>query len=194
MGRSTEGGFARRELLGLAALGALGASRMLPGHAAAGAPRGEGRADSVILVFLGGGPSHLDMWDMKPDAPAEIRGEFRPIATSVPGVQLCEHLPRLARQMHRCTLIRSVTHDVRISHSSAAYACLTGHLRGEGPAIDRGPSPDDYPAIGSAVGRLRPGDRGVLPYVWLPHETTELGVPLSGMGGGALAAPSTPSS
>src|SRR4051812_15636877 len=61
------------------------------------------KADACILIFLSGGPSHLDMWDMKPEAPAEIRGEFRPIATTVPGVQLCEHLPRLARQMHRCT-------------------------------------------------------------------------------------------
>ena len=61
-------------------------------------------ADACILVFLNGGPSHLDMWDMKPDAPDDIRGEFRPIATSLPGVQLSEHLPRLARHMHRSAL------------------------------------------------------------------------------------------
>src|SRR6516162_7914914 len=59
-------------------------------------------ADSCILVFLNGGPSHLDMWDMKPAAPKEVRGEFKPVATSVPGTQLSEHLPRLAKHMHQC--------------------------------------------------------------------------------------------
>ena len=75
-------------------------------------------ADACILIFLNGGPSHLDMWDMKPDAPAEIRGEFQPIATTVPGVHLSEHLPRLARQMHRCTLVRSVHHSVNNAHAA----------------------------------------------------------------------------
>src|SRR5947208_1582383 len=91
----------RRELLQVGAIGALGLT--LPRLLAAGSqPRRAGAAasaDSCILVFLSGGPSHLDMWDLKPSAPAEIRGEFRPIASSVPGVQLSEHLPRLARQM-----------------------------------------------------------------------------------------------
>src|SRR5204863_10031859 len=76
-------------------------------------------ADACILVFLNGGPSHLDMWDMKPAAPAEIRGEFRPIATSVPGVQLSEHLPRLARQMHHCALVRSVHHTAHNAHAAS---------------------------------------------------------------------------
>src|SRR5262249_12121561 len=61
----------------------------------------QAKADACIVIFLDGGPSHLDMWDMKPEAPAEIRGEFAPIETSLPGVQFCEHLPRLARHMHR---------------------------------------------------------------------------------------------
>jgi hypothetical protein len=72
--------------------------------------RVQAQADACILIFLNGGPSHLDMWDLKPHAPAEIRGEFKPIATAVPGVQFSEHLPKLARQMHRCTLVRSVHH------------------------------------------------------------------------------------
>src|SRR5436305_10956737 len=88
-------------------------------------------ADACILIFLNGGPSHLDMWDMKPAAPVEIRGEFRPIATSVPGVQLSEHLPRLARHLHRCALVRSVHHSVNNAHAAAVYAGLTGHDRGE---------------------------------------------------------------
>src|SRR5436305_5178484 len=72
-----------------------------PSHSVAAAPSGRilapGRARSCILVYLLGGPPHLDMWDLKPSAPAEIRGPFRPIATSVPGLQICEHLPRLAQ-------------------------------------------------------------------------------------------------
>src|SRR4029077_17725892 len=73
-------------------------------------------ADACILIFLNGGPSHLDMWDMKPAAPVEIRGEFRPSATTVPGIQLCELMPRLARQMHHCALVRSVHHSVNNAH------------------------------------------------------------------------------
>ena len=88
-------------------------------------------ADACILIFLNGGPSHLDMWDMKPDAPAEIRGEFRPIATTVPDIHLSEHLPRLARQIHRCTIVRSVHHSVNNAHAAGVYTALTGHDRGD---------------------------------------------------------------
>ena len=92
----------RRELLRIGGASLLGLS--LPQLLAAEEAQGRDHLSSrrcVIVIHLNGGPSHLDMWDMKPDAPAEIRGEFKPIATSLPGVQLCEHLPRLARQMHR---------------------------------------------------------------------------------------------
>ena len=82
-------------------------------------------ADSCILVFLNGGPSHLDMWDMKPDLPQEMRSEFKPIATTVPGVQVCEHLPRLRALMSKCTLVRSVHHD-QVAHAPAVYTALTG--------------------------------------------------------------------
>src|SRR4051812_13722571 len=68
---------------------------------------------SCILIFLNGGPSHLDTFDMKPHAPAETRGEFQPISTSLPGCQVCEHLPKTARQMHRLTLIRNMQHRMR---------------------------------------------------------------------------------
>ena len=82
-----------------------------------------GRVKSIILLNLYGGPPHLDMFDMKPDAPLEIRGEFRPIATTVPGLNVCEHLPKLSQLMHKGTLIRSVTHKYN-SHNP--YAMLTG--------------------------------------------------------------------
>jgi hypothetical protein len=148
-------------------------------------------ADSCILVFLNGGPSHLDMWDPKPDAPAEVRGEFRPIPTSVPGVFFGEHLPKFARQMHHCTLIRSAHHSVNNAHAAAVYCQLTGHDRGE---IGGGARPDDYPAIGSVVGMTRPPDRPVVPHALLPFITKEGagGPPQPGYFGGWLGKPRDP--
>lgn len=128
------------------------------------------RADHCIVLFLNGGPSHLDMWDLKPHAPSEIRGEFQPIDSSLPGVSLSEHLPRLARQMHRTTLIRSMNHGVNNSHAAAVYAALTGHDRGE---IGGGAQPSDRPSPGSVLARLRPPKNRTLPYVALPYKTKE---------------------
>jgi hypothetical protein len=143
------------------------------------------RADACILVFLNGGPSHLDMWDMKPAAPAEIRGEFKPIATSVPGIQFSEHLPRLAKLAHHCTVVRSVHHSVNNSHAAAVYAGLTGHDRGEEGG---GTKPTDYPAIGSVLGVCRPPRTPVAPFVSMPYITAEGrgGPPQPGFFGGWL--------
>ena len=97
----------RREILRVGGLGAIGLS--LPQILAAETSSNESsnrRADACIVIFLNGGPSHLDMWDMKPNAQSDIRGEFAPIASSLAGVQVCEHLPRLARHMHRVSLDR----------------------------------------------------------------------------------------
>src|SRR4051794_24389403 len=77
-------------------------------------------ARSCVFFLLHGGPSQLDTWDLKPDAPAEVRGEFRPIATSVPGLRVCEHLPQLARRAHRFSVVRSMTHTA-INHNTATY-------------------------------------------------------------------------
>ena len=142
-------------------------------------------ADACILIFLNGGPSHLDMWDMKPEAPAEIRGEFKPIATSLPGVQFSEHLPRMARQVHRATIIRSAHHSVNNSHAAAMYCGLTGHDRGE---LGGGFKPSDNPAIGSVMGLLRPPIAPVVPYVSMPYITAEWagGPPQPGFFGGWL--------
>ena len=125
------------------------------------------------------------MWDMKPDAPKEIRGEFQPIATSLPGVQFSEHLPRLARHMHRCTLVRSVHHSVNNAHAAAVYTGLTGHDRGE---IGGGAKPTDHPAIGSVMGLCRPPSKPVVPYVSMPYITQEGagGPPQPGFFGGLL--------
>jgi hypothetical protein len=142
-------------------------------------------ADACILVFLNGGPSHLDMWDMKPSAPAEVRGEFKPIPTSMSGVQFGEHLPKLARHMHRCTLVRSAHHSVNNAHAAAVYTGLTGHDRGE---IGGGAKPTDQPAIGSVLGLCRPPVAPVVPYVSMPYITQEGagGPPQPGFFGGLL--------
>jgi Protein of unknown function (DUF1501) len=144
------------------------------------------RADSCILVFLNGGPSHLDMWDMKPDLPKELRSEFQPIATSVPGIRVCEHLPRLARLMAHCTLVRSVHHD-QVAHAPAVYTALTG-VRSNVRAGIVGAKPTDHPAIGSVIGRFRPPAAPVPPYVLMPYLTAEGagGPPQPGFLGGWL--------
>jgi hypothetical protein len=167
---------------GISLLG-LGLPRVL--HAATPRVAEAPTADGCILIFLDGGPSHLDMWDMKPDAPAEIRGEFRPIATSLPGVQLCEHLPRLARQLHRCALVRSAHHSVNNAHGAAVYTGLTGHDRGE---VGGRAQPTDQPAIGSVVGLVRPPERAIVPYVSMPYIVAEGagGPPQPGFFGGLL--------
>ena len=128
------------------------------------------KADHCIVLFLNGGPSHLDMWDMKPEAPLEIRGEFDPIESSLPGVPVSEHMPRLAQQMHRTTLIRSMHHSVNNAHAAAVYAALTGHDRGE---LGGGAMPTDNPSPGSVLAKLRPAANRTLPYISLPYKTKE---------------------
>ena len=115
-------GRSRRHFLqvGGLALGGLALPQLLRAEAQAGV-RGSRR--SIIMVFLSGGPPHQDMFDLKPDAPAEIRGEFKPIDTNVPGIQICELLPRLAQRMDRLALLRSV---VGSEGAHSAYQCMHG--------------------------------------------------------------------
>lgn len=145
------------------------------------------RADACIILFLNGGPSHLDMWDMKPQAPDGIRGEFSPIDSTLPGAAVCEHLPRLARHMHRATLVRSMHHSVNNSHAAAVYVALTGHDRGEQGG---GTKPTDNPSPGSVLQLLRPPTAPVVPHVTLPFVTKEGagGPPQPGFFGGYIGA------
>ena len=107
-------GWTRRDVLRVgvgAALGAAGGA-LISGERASAKEAGHfGQARSCILIYLFGGPSHIDIWDMKPGAPAEIRGEFKPQATNVPGIQITEHLPRLARHADKYAIIRSLSQD-----------------------------------------------------------------------------------
>lgn len=145
------------------------------------------RADACVVIFLNGGPSHLDMWDMKPEAPEGIRGEFQPIATSVPGVQVSEHLPRLATVMHHFSLVRSMHHSVNNAHALAVYTSLTGHDRGDGN-VAVGAAGIDYPSIGSTLAALRPPAAATVANVSLPYITKEGagGPPQPGFFGGML--------
>ena len=127
-------------------------------------------ARSCILVYLLGGPPHLDTFDLKPDAPAEVAGPFRPISTSVPGVRVCEHLPRLARLAHRFALVRSVSHNNH-NHTPMIYYTLTGRPV-ERPAEDndvRPPQRGDFPHVGAVLAHLRESPRGLPGYVAVPE-------------------------
>jgi hypothetical protein len=121
--------------------------------------RGDGDRDfSVILFWANGGPSHLDTFDLKPDAPEEIRGEFRPIHTNVPGIDICEHLPRLARMADKFTILRSLHHE-RAEHSGGTHRFLSGHA-----SIAANLPNGEYPEVGSIVARhLERGHRADLP-------------------------------
>ncbi len=152
-------GLTRREVL------TAGAFALLGGAAAGRGPSSTARARAVILIDLFGGPSHIDTFDPKPDAPAEVRGEFGTIATALPGVRFCEHLPRLARQLKQFCLIRTVSHGYN-SHNP--YAVMTGFAGGN----DREnyfAKPTDHPSMASVCQYLGVGRRRDLPgYVVLP--------------------------
>ncbi|HWB12691.1 MAG TPA: DUF1501 domain-containing protein [Pirellulales bacterium] len=164
--------FPRRRLLQWGALGAAGCGLSLTDLLAAqsvgyGIPP---TADNCVLLFLDGGPSHLDMWDMKPDAPEGIRGEFKPISTSLPGYQMSEHLPKIAQLMHRATVVRSMHHSVNNSHGAAVYTALTGLDRGERGGLA---SPTDHPCMGAVLAKLRPTPPNVISHVHMPYITQE---------------------
>ena len=118
---------------------------------------GFGKAKSVILIFANGGQSQLETWDPKPKAPEQVRGAFAAIDTAVSGVQVSEHMPRLARLADRYTIVRSMTHD-DLDHGSAAYLALTGQFhsrKSSNPSV----SPGDFPTYGAVLKRVRETDR-----------------------------------
>ncbi len=161
-------GLTRREFQRVGGLGLAGLTlpALLRGRADAAAGRGEPRARSVIQLFMWGGPSQHETFDLKPHAPDGVRGEFRPITTSVPGVRICEHLPRLAARADRYVILRSLTHT-GVNHGTSAYHMLTGHIHFT-PGTLRHPTPDDFPHIGCAAARFGRPPRDVPAYVALP--------------------------
>ena len=175
MGRGTRlcSGVTRREMLTIGALGMGGLA--LPDLLRAEAQADETQADetqgnvhpgtrgkshkAIIMIYMCGAPPHQDMYDLKPDAPAEIRGEFRPINTAVPGIQICEHLPRLAAIMDKCVPLRTVVGSPNGNHDS--FICYTGRPVPNQP-------PGGWPSVGSTLSKLQGATRpGVPPFVGL---------------------------
>jgi hypothetical protein len=158
----------RRHVLRVGGLGLLGLS--LPGWLRASerspATR-KARTKAIIFLHQWGGPSHHDTFDMKPAAPEEVRGKFQPIATRVPGIQVCERLPRMATMMDKVCVVRTLRHTMK-NHNSAGYYSLTGYAP---PTDDQRlrDSQDLFPAYGSVVDRLAPSRAGVPTFVALPH-------------------------
>jgi hypothetical protein len=165
----------RRTMLLASALGLAGfdgTTRRLAASEQSASPL-PGRARSTILFFLCGGASQIDTWDMKPHAPAEYRGPFDPIATSAPGVTLCEHLPLLARQAHHLAVVNSISGRVDTNdHHAGYYYNLTGHVPDPTFRIlgnDRTPYPDDWPYMGSVVAAKRERHPMLPNAITLPH-------------------------
>ena len=153
-------------------LGLLGLSlpQLFQAQATAGTTPGQvtqPRIKSCILIFYYGGPSHLDTFDMKPDAPAEVRGEFSSIATSVPGLRISEHLPCTARMMHRIAVVRSMQHQMR-GHDSASYQTLTGRVPPVGDNQNFGERPDSFPCYGACLSYVRRWQQRRIPHAALP--------------------------
>jgi hypothetical protein len=153
-------GFHRRDFLKVGTAGLLGLSlpqllRLEAQAGTAGAPGKKKRANAVIMLWLGGGPATIDMWDLKPNAAEGIRGTFKPIPTSVKGVQISEHLPKMAKAADKAVIVRSLYHTIP-SHGPATVFMTTGNK--PTPAVQ-------YPHVGSLAAKLLPAERGVPPFV-----------------------------
>jgi Protein of unknown function (DUF1501) len=174
----------RRHWLQVGAIGLLGLS--LPRLLRAEQSSAARPARSCVLFLLHGGPSQLDVWDMKPAAPAEVRGEFQPIATTVPGMQFCEHLPLLAQQAHRFSIVRSMTHTA-INHNAATYLVTTGNPPPR-EQIAFTPTENDFPHLGAQVAFGRPNAGSVPTAVSLPDPLSDGPYTCPGQNGGFLGA------
>ncbi len=174
-------GWSRRDLLMAGGLGLLGTSLSSPAAHAATAPR-FGHAKAFILLDLYGGPAHQDIWDMKPEAPAEVRGEFNPIETNVSGIRVSEQIPRLAKIADRYALIRSMTHTDH-EHATGGYTVLSGVPHPQ-PGRILPPAPDDFPPLGSVISKLRPPSRPVPGYVTIGGTMYSAGGDVPGQTGG----------
>src|SRR5215472_16971855 len=188
-GKDTCDGITRRELLrigGSAVFGISLANLFQLQEASAksstgtyGGP-GFGRAKSVILIYLQGGPSHLDLWDPKDNVPNNVKSVFKAIDTKLPGVKFTEVLPKLAQVLDKTTLIRSMSYTPNglFNHTAAIYQMLTGYTADKVSPSGQlePPSPKDFPNVGSQISRLKPPTVPMLPFVMLPRPLQESGV------------------
>lgn len=175
------GNMRRREVLragGLSALG-LGLTDLQAALARAGESSSlpsKPRAKACIFLFMWGGPSQLETFDPKPNAPDEIRGDFKPISTKVPGIQISEHFTRLAQLTDRISIIRSLSHDDP-AHLSSGHATLTGQLAPVLKSDADPPSPKDSPHLGSLISKLRPTSSGIPSFVAMPWKALHPAAP-----------------
>ena len=184
----------RRELLrvggsavfGFSLAGLFGLQKATAKEATYGGP-GFGKAKSVILLYLQGGPSHLDLWDPKDNVPDNVRSVFKPIGTKIPGVQFTELLPKLAQVNDKFTMIRSMSYTPvgLFNHTAAIYQMLTGWTADKVSPSGQlePPSPKDFPTVGSQIIRLKPPTVPMLPFVMMPRPLQESNV--VGKGGSA---------
>src|SRR4051812_45163592 len=186
VGRDSGGAASRRSFLRVGTLGALGLSLGDFAALRAETAGGGGSAKAVIVLWLWGGPSHLDTFDPKPDAPLEYRGPFEPIATAVPGLRVCELLPGLARRAGRFAVLRALHHESN-DHGVAGTIALTGSGAGAVDLGGKAASGALRPSTGAIVGRLgrrRPGS--LPPYVILGSPLHQGLKRVVGEGGGTL--------
>ena len=168
-------------LLGLSLAGFLKTRKSVASEVAppSGGP-GFGKAKSVIFLFLQGGPSHLDIWDPKPEAPDNIRGIFKPIQTKTSGLIFSEHMPRLAQVTDKLTMIHSVSYTPvgLFNHTAAHYQMLTGYTPDKVSPSGQlePPSPRDFPNIGSVIAKLKPTGLPMFPFVQMPRPMQESNV------------------
>jgi hypothetical protein len=176
----------RRDVVRVGMSGMLGLSlpMLLSRPAAASVPRlespGWGRAKSIIMVYLQGGPSHLDLWDPKENVPDNVKSVFAPISTKIPGIKFTENLPRLAQLNDRFTMIRSLSYTPNglFNHTAAIYQMMTGYTTDKVSPSGQlePPSPKDFPNFGSNIIKLKPVDTPMLPFVMLPRPLQESNV------------------
>src|SRR5438093_1532763 len=188
-GRDTCDGVTRRDLLrvgGSAMLG-LTLADIFRLQATADQPAasrsqgaGAGKAKSVILCYLQGGPSHLDLWDPKENCPERVQSIFRPLNTRIPGERVTELLPRLAQVLDKATLIRTMSYTPigLFNHTAAIYQMMTGY---QADAVSPSgqlepPTPRDFPNFGCNISRLKPPDQPTLPFVMMPRPLQESNV------------------
>ncbi len=191
-------GISRRDLLRVGGAGMLGMTlgsllrlkaeaSEVPGSVGLSGGPGWGKAKSIILVYLQGGPSHIDLWDPKENVPDNVRSAFKPIATKIPGVKFTEILPKLAQVNDKFTLIRSMSYTPNglFNHTAAIYQMMTGYTTDKVSPSGQlePPNAKDFPNFGSNLIRLKPTDQPMLPFVMLPRPLQESNV--VGKGGSA---------
>src|SRR2546421_10811264 len=193
-GRDTCDGLTRRELLrvggsavfGFSLANLLGLQKASAKNGVVGGP-GFGKAKSVILIYLQGGPSHLDLWDPKDNVPDNVRSVFKAIDTKLPGVKFTELLPKLAGVTDKVTMIRSMSYTPvgLFNHTAAIYQMMTGYTADKVSPSGQlePPSPRDFPHMASHISKMKPPEGPMLPFVEMPRPLQESNV--IGKGGAA---------